>query len=152
MENKRALYLCGFIGSMLLATSIFADNIDDAIARLKTGGEDQRKDAAEYLGSVGDERAVKALMDAMTDPEDDIREEAAEGLGKIGGADAVPLLIRALHDESIGVVRAAIKSLGRIGDDRAIDPLQEKAADTAVPWISQEASKSIMRIKQRSGR
>ncbi len=147
--HRLFLAVCCIGGILIIGATVFADNIDDAIARLKKGDEDVREDAVEYLGNVGDQRAVEALMEAMIDPKDDIREKAAKGLGKIGGPDAVPVLIKALKDDSFGVRGEAIKALGRIGDQRAIDPLQRIAADAINPWTSQAASKAIMNIKNR---
>ena len=146
---KKVFFMSVLCVAVALSGWIYADNIDDGIARLKSADEDTREDAAEYLGNVGDERAVEALLEAVTDPSDDVREEAIQSLGKIGNTDCTPALIRALQDDEIGVRGAAIKSLGQVGDLTAIDALQEIAASTWNPLLSQSASKAIMQIKGR---
>ncbi|MCD6461079.1 HEAT repeat domain-containing protein [bacterium] len=146
---KKLFFLSAFCVMFVISSLTYADNIDDALKKLKTGDEDTRKETAEYLGSVGDERVVKALMEAMSDPSDDVREKAAKALGKVGGPECTPLLIRALQDDKIGVRSCAVKSLGKVGDATAIDALQEVAASTWNPLLSQSASKSIMQIKGR---
>lgn len=138
---------------LVLASKGFCDNVQEGIDRLKNADADAREEAAEYLGNVGtgNEAVQDALMEAMTDPEGDVREEAAHSLGKVGDTEAVPILIQALKDDDFGVRSAAIKSLGKIGDERAIDPLQEVAANAWNPFVSKEASQSIMKIKARTG-
>ncbi len=138
---------------MTIATVACADNVQDGIDRLKNGNKDIREEAAEYLGSVGagNQAVQSALIEAMTDPVGDVRESAAKALGKVGDTDAVPVLIRALKDDDFGVRNAAVKALGSVGDERAVDPLQEVAANAWNPFVSKEASKSIMQIKARTG-
>ncbi len=151
---KTVLRMLFVIGTIALLTNFaYADNIQDGISRLQNADKDTREDAAEYLGNVGAGNAdvQAALITAMTDPSDDVREEAAKALGKVGTSEAVPALITALKDDSFGVRNEAVKSLGAVGDERAIDPLQEVAANAWNPFVSKEASKSIMQIKSRAG-
>ena len=58
-----------------------------------------RRDAAEALGKIGDERAVEPLIRVLKDEEWTVRWEAASALGKIGGVRAEEALIHALRDE-----------------------------------------------------
>jgi len=147
--RKSAVCLAVIISLFVLCGDCFADNIDDGIAKLKNPDADIREGAAEYLGSVGSKRAEKALLEAMTDSEEDVRQRAVEAIGKVGGSESVPALIRALKDDSFGVRMEAIKSLGEMGDESAIDSLQEIARSTINPWVSQKASKAIVKIKSR---
>ncbi len=147
--KKTGIFLTAVVSVLFLCCHCSADNIDDGIAKLKNPDDDIREDAVEYLGSVGGKRVEDALLEAMTDPEEDVRQSAVEAIGKVGGSKAVPSLIRALSDDSFGVRMEAIKSLGKIGDASAIDPLQEIAGSTINPWISQKASKAIVKIKGR---
>ena len=149
---KKKFCLPVFCVLFALSGLVYADNIDNGIAKLKNGNEEAREEAAEYLGNVGDERALKALMAAMTDPSDDVREEAIKSLGKVGGPQCTTALVKALRDDQIGVRSAAIGALAKVGDDTAIDSLQEIAATTWNPLLSQAASKAIMQIKNRTPR
>jgi len=146
----KKFFLSVFCVLFVLSGLVYADNIADGLARLKNGDEETREEAAEYLGNVGDERAVKALMEAMTDPSDDVREEAIKSLGKVGGPQCTPVLVKALKDDQIGVRSAAIGALGKVGDVTAVDSLQEIAASTWNPLLSQSAAKAIMQIKNRT--
>jgi len=78
------------------------------------------------LGEIGDERAVRPLLEILRDGNVDERSMAAEALGRIGSGQAVDLLIEALEDSSSGVCLAAIVALGKMGDERAAIPLIKK--------------------------
>ena len=100
------------------------------IEALREKNSDVRKEAADVLGRIGDDRAVEPLIQTLRDEERAVRRSAAEALGKIGDTRAVEPLIRAIGNWAIR--RNAIKALGKIGDTRAIDPLIEVLEDENV--------------------
>jgi len=73
-------------------------DIDGLINALRDIDADVRRSAAETLGIIGDERAVKPLMRVVEDDDEDgeVRQAAAEAIGRIGGKRAVESLIRVL--------------------------------------------------------
>ena len=92
---------------------------------------------------------VKALADALKDPDPDVRKNAALSLGRIGpkAESAVPALIAALKDKSIDVRGASAVTLGRIGPgakDAAL-PLAALLKDTH-PDIRGAAALALARI------
>ena len=98
-----------------------------------------RTDAARSLGDIGDSRACRFLLAAMSDLE--LRLPAVEALGKIGDRAAVPALTAVVNgagkldrsrpiegcgdrwDEEMLVMGAAVKALAQLGDDAAIPTL-----------------------------
>ena len=60
----------------------------------------QRRGAAEYLGDLGDRRAVPALIVSLKDQEINVRVSAARALGKIGDATSIPALTGSLGDDT----------------------------------------------------
>ena len=81
--------------------------VEPLIEVLKNEDWNIRGRAAEALGKIGDERAVKPLINALVGRGKDrnkyVRGRAAEALGKIGDERAVKPLIRALDDPYIYV-------------------------------------------------
>src|SRR5262249_25479890 len=57
------------------------DAVDPAIEALRTLDADGRKLAVEVLGGVPDAKGVRALADALRDPDPNVRVAAAEALG-----------------------------------------------------------------------
>ncbi len=91
-----------------------------------------RESAAEALGEIGDERVVKPLIKALEGG----NSNAANALGEIGDARAVEPLIKTLGkwtETRHGVnVYYAIKALVKIGDARAVEPLTKALRDGSI--------------------
>lgn len=82
-----------------------------------------RHNAAKALGKIGDERAIKPLIDKFC-TESQIMFEAEDALAKIGEPTVEPL-IKALDDNDFWMRAAAVGALGKIGDERAVEPLMK---------------------------
>ncbi len=69
----------------------YRDRVDYLIETLLYAhDDDDREDAAEDLGRIGDARAIPALERAASyDPEDDVREEAFKALRRIRGMQPI---------------------------------------------------------------
>jgi HEAT repeat protein len=67
--------------------------------------------AAEVLGLIGDEKAVKPLIDALTDSKDHVRYMAAKSLGMLRNPSASKPLQDRLSDENTYVMKMASKAL-----------------------------------------
>ncbi len=80
-----------------------------------------RKDWSSAVALGSD--AVDALVDALSDPDDDVRRDAARSLGMIPDSRVVEPLIRSLQDERWYVREAAAWSLGRSKDPAIVDQL-----------------------------
>jgi len=71
-----------------------------------------RQIAAWTLGTIGDERAVEPLGDALAnDSSPSVRHEAARALARVDGDRAVELLVQATKDGDVEVRRAAKRAL-----------------------------------------
>jgi hypothetical protein len=88
-----------------------------------------RKQAATFLGEIGDRRAVEPLAAALGDDSHRVREFAAFALGDVGGPGAVEPLATALQDVSENVRSAAASSLEACGDERAVPALVAALGD-----------------------
>jgi HEAT repeat protein len=102
-------------------------DVDTLIGLLKSGYQINREKAADYLGEIGDPRAVPALVDALKDPT--ISWIAAESLGELGDPRAVQPLTDALNSNEKWLRRNAAIALGRIGDPAAKAPLTGLLSD-----------------------
>lgn len=79
--------------------------------------------AAAALGRVGDETALSALMEALTDPDPRVRVQAVRSCGLIGDTRCVPALADRLDDPTQRVKREATNALGSIGTTEALKAL-----------------------------
>lgn len=123
--------LCLWVLAFLVSLSV-ADDVDDSIIDLQDPDPQIRGNAAAWLESNGDQRAVDPLIEALKDESEYVRMEAAHALGRIGDTRAVDPLIEALKDEIGNVRSSASEALGAIGDQKAVEPLIEVIEDEGV--------------------
>jgi HEAT repeat protein len=120
------------------ALSSFGGRVFNALAAALEGEDERIREAvAVALGEIGDERAVKPLLDALKSSKDrNAQLAAARALGSIGRS-GIDTLIAELGNVFWDVRFAAATALGETGDERAIQPLQavlndqERAVRTA---------------------
>ena len=134
------------------------DNIIDLlIGNLKATESDVRGSAADALGSLGSEKAIEPLIEALTtDTESDVRWRAADALGSIGSEKAIEPLIQALTTAKDSDVRwRAASVLGILGSDKAIEPLKSALKDEG-EWMGEKvkdaAFASLEMISRRTGK
>ncbi|MFA5331171.1 MAG: HEAT repeat domain-containing protein [Methanoregula sp.] len=85
--------------------------------------------AAEALGKIADEKAIKPLIQGLRDNRDHVRYMAAKGLKSIGDLDAVDPLVTLLKDENRFVRLMAVRTLSAIGGEKS-DAALKTALDT----------------------
>ncbi len=104
-----------------------APDIRQLLAELRDFDKERRRKAVYKLGMLGGEEALRALMVAVEDTNEDtiVRGRAAQMLGKMRDSRAVIPLITALKARGYQTPIHAAQALGRIGDKRAIRPLVE---------------------------
>lgn len=83
-----------------------------------------REEAAYSLESIGDTRAVDALIAALMDLDGNVRLKAARALGTLRDLRAVEPLFTSLRDPDQIVRVFAAYALEKLGDKRAIEPLR----------------------------
>lgn len=93
------------------------------LAQLRSNDVTVRSDAAHHLGKLGDERAVEALAEALSDADEYVRKSAVMALRRIGGTVAMEALRAALLDRSEQVVLQATNGLRDMRDRGAVEPL-----------------------------
>jgi len=88
----------------------------------------RRASAAHALGGMAAERAIPALLKALTDPDRDVAAAAARSLGRLGALEAVEPLAYALRDGRLprAVSAQALLSIG----PPAVPRLRDLLADT----------------------
>lgn len=95
------------------------------LAELRDFDKTRRRRAVYKLGMLGGEDALRALMVAVEDSNEDliVRGRAAKMLGKMRDLRAVDPLITALDARGYQTPIHAAEALGQLGDTRAIKPL-----------------------------
>jgi HEAT repeat protein len=112
------------MAALSLAGYPTAEAVPPLVKLSKSWNEAARRNATWALGFVKDKRAVKALIERLSDKDIDVRREAALGLKRLSDPASVPELIKALfHDENAGVRFDAARALGDIEDPRVVYPL-----------------------------
>ncbi len=99
--------------------------IRQLLAELRDFDKNRRRRAVYKLGMLGGEDALRALMVAVEDSNEDliVRGRAAQMLGTMRDTRAVDPLITALDARGYQTPIHAAEALGRLGDSRAIKPL-----------------------------
>ena len=103
-----------------------------------------RKYAAEVLGELKEPRAVRPLVDALTDEVGDVRQRAYDSLIKIGGV-AVPTLVPLLVSEEDELRQSATEIIRKIGKP-AVEPLA-----TALAEADDRLKTRVLKVLDRMG-
>jgi HEAT repeat protein len=117
--------------------------VNQLITFLRDENWEVRKNVAEILGRIKDNRAVKPLIASLNDRDENFRAIAAEALGEIKDPNVVKPLITVFtdEDEDMNVRWKAAVALGRIKDTRAVEPLISALKDRnrEIRWIAATA-------------
>lgn len=99
--------------------------IKQYLVELRDYNKEKRRTAVMKLGLAGGDKAIKALIVAVQNRNEDliVRGRAALMLGKLGDTRAVLPLIKALDAPGMQTPLHAAQALGKLGDSRAIKPL-----------------------------
>ncbi|HIJ05727.1 MAG: PBS lyase HEAT domain protein repeat-containing protein [Methanomicrobiales archaeon 53_19] len=119
--------------------------IPELIKALGNEEKNIRKDAAEILGSIGEE-AIAPLAALLGDEWWVVRYRACEALGLMKLPDAYPHLRAAVSDERDHVRYMAAKGLGRLGIPEAALDLAPLLEDEN-PYVRKMAAGSIARLR-----
>jgi len=115
------------------------------IAALKDGDPAVRIEAAETLGDIKDRRAVKPLMDILTDRNESVQTEAINALGKIGDKRAIQPLITVYKSGSADIRVAITSALRSFKDETVVEFLILSLVDKEEK-VRQAALDSLVRI------
>jgi hypothetical protein len=107
-----------------------ADTPDQALKILAEGQSiEARGRAVETLIASGDDRAIKALIKAISYPAPQIRVSVIEGLIALDARAALPRILRSLRDSSPAVRRSAATAVALLGTAQNIKDLKPLSAD-----------------------
>jgi HEAT repeat protein len=107
------------------------------ITAMKTDTAQVRRVAIGAIALIADKSGEDALVEAISNPDDDneSRAQAAAGLGKIASERAIATLIKTLDDADLKLRSAAVTALARAGrttPDAPINPRVITALNTAL--------------------
>jgi len=126
--------------------SLSQRDAEDVIRVLNDSSGSVREYAAEALGTIGDPRAVPALIETLGDSDYNVRRQSANALGKIGDARAREALeIVMKEDEHDYVKGAATRALRGITFSSLAYDAEQKVKD-----IGRDVE--ILKVKQEVGR
>ncbi|MFN3202621.1 MAG: HEAT repeat domain-containing protein [Bradymonadia bacterium] len=137
-----------------------ADNDDALVKAMSSEHRDVRNKAAAARAVVGDEKALKPLLEQVNSERPEVSDLATlwqadtlvalEGLGALGHVDAVESLVKLLANDEASIRKGAAEALA--WSDNAEDPTALKAAlrhgDEAVRMI---AAKGLARLADATG-
>ncbi len=111
-----------------IVTELYGHLVWPLTTQARYGKEAEAEAARRRLRRIGD-RAVKPLLEALTDDDPGLRMSALAVLADLGHGDAATPLGRLLDEREARVrVRAAV-ALGRIGDERGLRALRRGVED-----------------------
>jgi HEAT repeat protein len=119
MAFKKTFFMC-----VLCLVWACSSERDEWLSRLTYRNPGIRVQAAEFLGSYGDTRAVPELIKALSDSDTRVRFAACEALGKLGDKRAVDSLVSRVGDPEVMVGLEAVAALSVIGGDPSLEALQ----------------------------
>ncbi len=120
---------------------------DEVIAALHDPSPGVRREAAAALASLGDLRAVDALLHQLADHADLVEEEMIETLGMLRDERAAEPLLDQLRSPRANLRRTAAVALGRIGSPVAIPPLLEAAGDPSDPDLQRASLQALRKLR-----
>jgi HEAT repeat protein len=103
--------------------------VDPVIERFRSGGRDGRLAAAALLGRLGDRRAVPALIEALSEADDDLVGAAAASLASLGDPRALDSLLPLFAHTNAAVRQAAIAAVNSIGAEGTAARVRARVAD-----------------------
>lgn len=140
LDDENGLSKCCAVKALARLDSRDAPSREYLVRQLLDIDPDVRAEAACALGQLGDDGAVRPLLDNLRgDPEGEVRIQAVTALGRIGTRQTVDPLIECLrrggypeldsHDDDLDysasceIQERALKALGEIADQRAFAPI-----------------------------
>ena len=95
-------------------TDINIENIEIQIELLKNNKCDIRRTAANKLGDIGDDRAIKPLITALKDQNVFVRINAIKSLGNIGDEKAIKPLYELSNEKNSQLKKTALLAIEQI--------------------------------------
>jgi S1-C subfamily serine protease len=144
--------------ALTVSRALTKNELDQALAALKSENAFDRKGAAEVLSQAEPKErrpeVAKALEPMLDDPDHFARQAGIKAMGHWGTKDSVPLLLKLLTHKDIFTRRSAIGALGELRDDRGIVPVAQCLVDfqtrgdagKALEAIGPKAEKEVAKL------
>ena len=106
---------------------------------------DERVEAVELLGWLGDAADDALLIEAVGDPSAEVRAKAAGALGRLASDDGAEALTEALDDRIYFVRLQAARALGQVGERAAVPRLLRQAREDRFE-AARAAAQAVARV------
>ena len=106
---------------------------------------DERAEAVELLGWLGDAADDALVIEAVGDPSAEVRAKAAGALGRLASADGAEVLTQALDDRIYFVRLHAARALGQVGERAAVPRLLRQAREDRFE-AARAAAQAVARV------
>jgi HEAT repeat protein len=106
---------------------------------------DERAEAVELLGWLGDAADDALLIEAVADPSAEVRAKAAGALGRLASDDGAEALTQALDDRIYFVRLQAARALGQVGERAAVPRLLRQAREDRFE-AARAAAQAVARV------
>jgi serine/threonine-protein kinase len=120
--------------------------VDAVIPLLQEADAFIRRCAVEILNTTKDPRALKALVEALDDPDWWVQERAVDALAALGDRHAVPAFLRLLQRDT-PATPAVLRALGSLGDPQAI-PAVLAMLPHGTPAVRKEALHALVTLTE----
>jgi len=116
--------------------------VDELIRQLETGSPNERYQAAELLGQLGDPKAIPPLIRALDDNDANVHIAAARAVGKIGDLNAIQNLLDAYERRTVRFAQPIFEAIGEILDRTARDDKNRavfsRVVDRLIQFVQQD--------------
>jgi phycocyanobilin lyase subunit alpha len=141
------------------AIDVLITALTDEADRTNVGGYPLRRNAARALGKLADQRAVPALITALSCADFYVREAAAQALEGLRNVAAVPFLMQLLQNQLPGTLPAPeppqlvqpfdaiLEALGTLGDGVEVAVIKP-FLDHPVPRIQFAAARALYQLSE----
>ena len=136
----------GVLAVALTSGNGASDSISQAMAALQKGNTLERRQAAEVLARLGDQRAVPSLGRALRDPDQLVRDTAEQALWSVWHRSGRPEVDARLQDGMVEMQRGAFESAVAIFTeviDMALDFAEGYNKRATTYYLMQEYEQSI---------
>ncbi len=124
-------------------------SIEGLIIAFASDNGSTRREARQSLVAIGSP-AVRPLIEALKQKDDNVRREAVRALGEIGGRELAPALIKTLEDEEFDIRWLAAEGIIGLGL-YALKPLLQALIDRGDSPLLLEGAHHVMHYMAKGG-
>ncbi|HHP7232676.1 MAG TPA: HEAT repeat domain-containing protein [Xenococcaceae cyanobacterium] len=141
-----AAWALAFVGATAPETIYQAYNSDVAEVRTAVVGA-----IAKFAEAQPEAKALKLLLQSLSDSSVNVRSEAAAALGNLAYTPAIPQLVALLSRKEPENRKSAALALMKLGDRAALEPLQQALAQESDSSVKQVIQLAITQLNKQLG-